>query len=174
MEKETKTTAKETNLVMNLKTIVENGVISQGGTLSVPYPLETSNFSKIILRNFLNYFGEDYRIISEDLIEGGIVYHTNLPKEQILAKDPKTELRIKVMKGDLKHIGTWEMENGFDRTLFLLCPHNCFKIQKTLLQHILFCIGPEYRITKVERYSDYMGIWTNLPYGESERYYDIE
>lgn len=166
MKKKEKNKTIETNLVMNLETIVENVVITQERTLSVSYPYKTYNFSKILLRNFLNYFGKDYRIISEDLIEGGIVYHTNLPVKEVLIKDPKTELRIKVMKGDIKHIGTWEMENGLDQTLFLLCYHNCFKIQKTLLQHILRCIGPDYKITKVKKYSDYMGIWTNLPYSE--------
>lgn len=158
----------ETNFVMNLDSVLKNGIELENGNVSFLYHHEISNFSKIIVRNFLNCIGDKYGIIGEEIYNGGMIYHTDLPVKQLFTKDLNTEFRIKVNSDDLKYVGTWEMKNGSDETLFLLCSHKSFKIQKTLLNHILYCINPEYRITKTRWFSDYVGVWTNLPYEENE------
>lgn len=158
----------ETNFVVNFGSVFKNGVVLKNGNVSFYYPYEIPYFSKIIVRNSLNCIGDEYGFVGEERCEGGLIYHTNLPVEQLYHKDLDTEFRIKVNSDDLKYIGTWEMKNGFDDTLLILCSHKFFKIQKTLLNHILYCINPEYKITKTKWYSDYVGVWTNLPYDENE------
>lgn len=148
------------NLAVRLDYLVDGGSVMCDNNLSILCPDEVHKISSIFIKSILQYYGRKYKIVNEEEFKEGICYHTNIPAEVVVAKDPKTIINVKVCQDDIEQLGVFRTCEG---NLTVICSLNTYKIEEIFLRSILKCYGKEYKIEEKIVFDDYAVLKTNLP-----------